>query len=136
MGYCTRGIRFHTRKKCGIFCVKSGRKSTRTLSETVKNMGTPTKICIVPWGTMFNFYMEQRGGTTWPDKWHSLKLGRTCRNHSTLPPPDSNIDYQLVSCCFTFWNIAHFLEFRDFMKNRKFWKRGLISRSTCPFYME
>ena len=28
----------------------------------------------------------------------------------------SNIDYQLIEGCFTFWNITHFLEFRDFLE--------------------
>ena len=86
MGYCTRGIRFHTRKKYGIFFMKSGRKSIKTRSERVKTWVPPTKICIVPSGTMINFYIDQRGGTPWPDKLHSPELGHTCRNYSTLPP--------------------------------------------------
>ena len=36
----------------------------------------------------------------------------------------SNNDYQLIDGCFSFWNITHFLEFWDFLENRKFKIKG------------
>ena len=85
-GTAQGALDFTRERNMASFCMKSGRKSIKTQSERVKTWVPPTKICIVPWGTMINFYIDQRGGTPWPDKLHSPELGRTCRNYSTLPP--------------------------------------------------